>query len=716
MATLEKIRSKAVLLIVVVGTALFAFILGDFLNSGSTFFNQKRENIVTVNGQSVHFQDYQAKVDERTNAIKMRSGNVNLTEDDHNQIRQVVLDEMIDDILFTEQAKRLHLVVSREELADLVMGENISPVLQQIPDFRNPETGMFDRDALLRFLQTVESDNFDMYPEELLPQLMEMRRAWLNLEQQIIRDQLRQKFSALVSSAILVNEIEAKSNFEGNRISVDFDFVSQAFNSIPDDAVSVSDSEIQRLYNQRRESFKQAEARVINYIAVSIIPDMKDFEAVRTTMEGLKENLHSGTNIAEIVQNNSDIPYLDAYVSFSNLSENLRDFVGSNPVGSIEGPMLIGNAYHLYKFESERTAPDSINLSMLMMPMFFGEAEIQNLADSLIQIVKGGVSFADMALETTGGQTNGEIGWVTEMQVVAQFDRQLKDELFSSNVKLNEPFIAKSNTGTFLIQISEKTVPVKKYKIADIQIAVVPSQETKTRLYNDLSQFIAMNHSVGAMRENANAAGFAILTDVEVTRDQMNISGIQNTRQVIQWAFNNRIGAISDIFEAQNNEYFIVAAIENSLKEGFRSLASVSDILRRELLNERKAEMIVTNLNASNFTSLEQYAETMNTTPQPVRFVTFNTPSITGIGFEPILNARAPLSPVGKIAGPFAGRDRVFVIYVTDKRANETIEFDSAFQRRQMQMQNYYRTYQLSQSNELLRENARIESNFNTFF
>jgi peptidyl-prolyl cis-trans isomerase D len=716
MATLEKIRSKAVLLIVVVGAALFAFILGDFLQSGSTFFNQKRENIVTVNGESVHFQDFQARVEERTNAFKMRSGNVNLTEDDHNQIRQAVLDEMIDDILFTEQAARLHLVVSREELVDLVMGENISPLIQQIPDFRNPQTGMFDRDAWLRFLQTVESDNFDMFPEDMLPQLMEMRMAWLNLQDQIIKDQIRRKFSTLVASAILVNEIEAKSNFEGSRISVDFDYVSQSYNSIPDDAVTVSDAEIQKRYNQRRELFRQEEARVINYIAVNIMPSAEDFQAVLAKMESLKESLIAANNVAELVQTNSDVPYLDAYVSFSNLSENLRTFVSTNPVGSIEGPVLIGNTFHLYKFESERTAPDSINLNMLMMPMFFGEAEIQNLADSLSQIVKGGVSFADMALEATGNQTNGAMGWVTEMQLVVQFDRQLKDELFSSNVKLNEPFIAKSSTGTFLVQVSERTAPVKKYKVADIQMAVIPSQETKTGLYNQLSQFMASNHSVQAMRDNANAAGFALMPDVEITRNQMNIGGIQNTRQIVQWAFNNRVGAISDIFESQNNEYFIVAAIENSLKEGYLPLASVVDMLRRELLNEKKGDLIIANLRASNFTSLEQYAEAMNTTPQNVRFVTFNTPSITGIGTEPILNARAPLSPVGEISGPFAGRTSIFVIYVTDKRTNETIEFDSATQRRQMQMQNYYRTYQLSQSPEILRENAKIDSNFNIFF
>ena len=57
MAILQKIRNQSVLLLVVVGVAMFAFIIGDFLNSGATYFNKSRENIGKVNGEAIHILD-----------------------------------------------------------------------------------------------------------------------------------------------------------------------------------------------------------------------------------------------------------------------------------------------------------------------------------------------------------------------------------------------------------------------------------------------------------------------------------------------------------------------------------------------------------------------------------------------------------------------------------------------------------------------------------
>ena len=125
MATLEKIRSRAALLVIVIGFALFAFIVSDFLQSGSTFFRQKQENIAVINGQSIHLQDFQGKVEEQINSYKAATGNVSLSDDEQSQVRLMVLDEMINDILFSKKADQLNLVVSKEELKDLIMGNNI---------------------------------------------------------------------------------------------------------------------------------------------------------------------------------------------------------------------------------------------------------------------------------------------------------------------------------------------------------------------------------------------------------------------------------------------------------------------------------------------------------------------------------------------------------------------------------------------------------------
>jgi peptidyl-prolyl cis-trans isomerase D len=711
MATLEKIRSKAALLVIVVGFALLAFIVGDFLKSGSTFFQQKQENIITVNGESMNYRDYQAQVEFRTNALKQNS-NRSFTDDEQNQIRQMVLNEAIDRILFSEEAEKLGLVVGKDESRELLMGDNVAPMIQQLPAFRNPQTGQFDRMALLQFLQLIENDDFTGYSEAEIAQITEQKRAWLDIESQVIQEQLRRKFSILVASAVLTNDLEIKAQADNNRVSVDFDYVAQSYNVVPDSVVTVSDSEVQQLYNERKNQYKQEEAKVIDYIAHPIVPSPDDYRTVETKMTALKEQLAVSETVAELVQTNSDIPYINAYQSYTSLNETLKQLVNANPIGTVDGPVLTGDTYHLYKVEDEKMAADSVNLHVLAMPTMGDEAMIKHLTDSLIGVVKQGTAFADMASAATNGQTNGEMGWATEADLVSQVDVQFKDGVF--NAPLNTPLVIQSSMGSFLVQVSDKTKPVKKYKIANLQIRVTPSQETKTRLYNELSQYVSNNHSLTALKENAGEAGFSIQTNVEVAKEQINIGNIQSSRQVIQWAYNNKKGSISDIYECQNGEYFVVAAVEGTLASGYRSLASVSAFLKMELTNKKKGEKLAADLKAKNFTTLEQYAEAMNATPQSVKFVTFETPTIAGIGAEPVLNVAAPAATPNQVAGPFAGKNRVYALLVTDKREDDAP--DAEAQKQQAKTQNMYRTYQLVQSPELLRENAKINNNFSRFF
>jgi peptidyl-prolyl cis-trans isomerase D len=246
-------------------------------------------------------------------------------------------------------------------------------------------------------------------------------------------------------------------------------------------------------------------------------------------------------------------------------------------------------------------------------------------------------------------------------------------------------------------------------------VNVTPSQDTKTRLYNDLNQYISAHHTLTAFKDSAATAGYTIQTEVELLKNQFNIANIQNTRPIIQWSFNNKKGSISDIYECQNQEYFVVAAVDGVLKEGFRSLELVSDQLKRELLNDKKAEKIIADLKTKNPTDLTQYAEAMKTNPQSVKFVTFATPSISGIGAEPVLNVAATAAQVGAVSGPYKGNRGVYVIQVTDKKDSET-PYDAATQKQTMQMQYSYRMYQLFQSNQILKESAKIEDHFDRFF
>ncbi|MDR3062068.1 MAG: SurA N-terminal domain-containing protein, partial [Dysgonamonadaceae bacterium] len=176
MATLEKIRNRAGLLVGVVGFALLAFIVGDFLKPGSTFFHQNKEKIVIVDGQSIDYQEFIKKVEAMNDAYKSNYGGT-LTEEQQDQIRQSVYDELVGKILLDKESEKTGLTVGEEERNDMIMGKNISPMIQQY--FRNPETGVFDRNMLIQFLQVIESeDTWANYPEVQQRQFAEQRMQW----------------------------------------------------------------------------------------------------------------------------------------------------------------------------------------------------------------------------------------------------------------------------------------------------------------------------------------------------------------------------------------------------------------------------------------------------------------------------------------------------------------------------------------------------------
>jgi peptidyl-prolyl cis-trans isomerase D len=711
MATLEKIRSKAVLLVVAIGLALFAFIIGDLLKSGSTFFNQSKQKIATVDGETIGIKDFQDKLEERTNNYKNRNNGQSLTEAEMAQIRQSVFDEMVSSILLEKESEKIGFTVSKEELADLIMGNNISPIIRQIPDFQNPQTGNFDKNVLLQFLQTIESDDLSQYSPDMQQQIQNYKTWWLGIEEAVIKQKLLSKFATIVSSAMAVNSLDAKAAYDENSVSVDFNYVSQNYNTMPDADVEVTDAEISKLYAQRKNSFKQEGAKVIDYIALNIVPSQEDFAEAADRMGKIKTDMEDASQVVDIVNENSDIPFIDAYTSLAQLNEDQKNFIANASIGSIDGPVLTGNIYHLYKLLDVKQAPDSVKAYNLNLPEFGDDARSTAFADSLINIVKSGKTFAEMAQSATNGQANGDIGWQTESSLVQAVDVKFKDALFGA--KLNEVFVVKSALGSHLVQVVEKTKPVSKYKIASIQMAVTASPETYNKLYSDLNQYVAKNHNLNAFKSEAEKAGYSCQTDVSVLENQSGLSlgmnYIENSRQVIKWAYNNKKGALSDIFECQ--DYFVVAGVEGTLKEGVRSFKDVSDILKRELINEKKGAKIVAGLKAKNLTSLEAYGAAMNSTPQEVKFVTFSTPRISGgIGVEPLVNAKALAAEVGQLTEPFAGTNAVYVLSLTDKKSNGQ-SFNVTAQKQQLDMQNSYLLMSVIQNSYLLKENVKIEDN-----
>ncbi|MDR1813281.1 MAG: SurA N-terminal domain-containing protein [Tannerella sp.] len=713
MATLEKIRNKAGLLVGIVGLALFAFIIGDLLNSGSSILNKNQNNVLVVNGEAVDYQEYMSLENELTEVYKIQSGSSNLSEAYVNQIRQVIYDDVVMEKIMAPRYEDLGIEVTAEEMLDMTEGENISPVLLQLPLFQNQQTGQFDRNQVINFLNQIK--NIDMYPATAQAQLSQYRLLWLFWEKNIKRNRLSEKYTNLLSKAITANSLDAKDEFANSSVSSDIAFVMESFASLNDTTITASNAELEKLYNERKEMFRQSETTVIDYIAFDITPSQDDYDKVSKEMDGIRAEVETTDNIASLTNEKSERKYINAFFSVAGFGtdEDITKFVAEAKVGDIEGPVFKDNTYRILKLVDKTEAADSVNVLEMLLAPRATESESRAYADSLLQVIKNGGDFKELVKQYSVDQLvekDGELGWITESGALQGINEEFKNTVFS--LPAGQSAIVKSNFGLHIVKVTEKTKPVAKYKIADIVYTVTPSSATRSQLYNHLNQFIVKNNSIELIEANAKDAGFDLVTNARVVSTDQTVGTITGARQVVRWAFNSKKGQIADeIFECDGK--FIVAANKGKLPEGYQSLIAVTPQLKAEIIAQKKGEKIAADLKAKNLTSLSSYAETIGVLPDTVRYINMATSRITKIGSEPKLNALIAAAPLNTLSEPVVGNNGVYVFEVIN-RTNEDFTYDEKQTINMINANNAYKIGGLAFRN--IQQKAKIVDNRIRFY
>ena len=507
-------------------------------------------------------------------------------------------------------------------------------------------------------------------------------------EKNIKRQRLEQKYTTLLSKAVAANVLDAKEAFNDAAENSDIVYAMQSYASIPDSTIEVSKSEIEKLYNQRKELYKQKEGKVIKYIAVDIRPSQEDYDKASADIESLKEEFTTSEKVADIVNENSEVPYMDAFFTENAFDPEMKQFATTSEVGAVYGPVFDNDKYRMFKLVDKKMGPDSVKVSHIMLANG-DEARTTALADSLMNVLKNGGDFAALAKEFSADQAaenGGELGWFTEITALRGVNEDFKNAVFSTPV--NEIAKVKSLYGTHLVKVTEKTANVNKYKVADIDMTVSPSSKTYSNIYNELNQFISQNNDLAKLDEAAKEAGYNLIAGVNVTADNQTLGSIKNSRPVIRWAFQNDKGKISEIFECDDK--FVIAGVEGTIKEGYRSVASLTPALKAEIAAQKKGEKIAADLKAKNLTSVEAYADAMGSKVDSVKFINFGTRRIAGIGVEPKLNAMVSLAEVGQVSAPVAGNNGVYVFKVYD-RNKEAKEYNEAEEIKTLDASNAYR-------------------------
>lgn len=654
MATLEKIRSKGLLLLIVVGLALVVFIVGDLVNSGSTYFQENSANVAVINGDKVKIRDYAEKMDQFNDVVKLQYGN-NINDEMTEQIRQMVWESTVTEKVIGDECENIGMMITKNELADMLVGNNISPMMMNNQMFFN-ENGQFDVNVVKQFISMLDSEEATQnIPYE---QLRLYRNYWRYWEHAIKTNRLQEKYTNLLNAALVVNPLEAQYAYDNAKVSADAVYAMKNYFAIADSTINVSDAEIKALYNKKKEQFKQKQSADVKYIVVDIKPSAEDFAEVEKWINNLKDEFTTTEDIAAVVNSNSDVQYRGENLVKEQIDADFQEFAFTGKAGDVMGPIFVDNTYKMARIiENGIASVDSVNLSNMYLRRETAEAT-QALADSIMDAVKKGADFAELAKTHSllqNAANGGEIGWVSEMGL----EKKIATPAFSTPVK--GMFQVKEGNDINLFYVNELGQKTTKAKVAVLARTVDATSRTHAELYNKMKQFIVDNNTIEKLEAEAANNGYVVMTAKNLDINATEINNVKKAREVVRWIFENKEGVISDIFEVEDK--IIAVAVDKHNEEGYRSIESVRPQLLSELRKEKKGDILVAEMNDKNMNQLVAEGFRVDT----VRDINFASTYAGSIGNEPSLFARVAGAEVEKESAPIKGNTGAYIFKVISK-------------------------------------------------
>ena len=666
MATLQKIRSKGPLLVIVIGLALFAFIAGDAWKVLQP--HQGKQDVGEVNGEVLSAQDYQKMVDELSEVIKLTNGLNSLTEDQLNNVKDQVWQSYVNNKLIAEQAEKLGLKVTDAEIQSII-DQGTHPLLMQTP-FRNPQTGMFDKDMLKKFLVDYANLNASQMPAQYVEYYQKMGAFWQFVEKTLAQSTLAEKYQNLVAKSLISNPVAAEDAFNSRTEQSDLLLAGVPYSSINDSTVQVSDNEIKDRYNEKKEQFKQlVETRDIRYIDVKVVPSDADRKAVEKEVTEYSNQLASTTaDFGTFIRSTgSSVNYSDVPVSKSVFPADVASRLDSTNVNEVYGPYYnqTDDSFNAFKLLAKVSSPDSIQFRQIQV-YADTEEKTKTLADSIYNALKGGADFA--AVAKIYGQT-GEATWVNAQSWEgSELDA---DNSKFINTLLNQPVneLANLNMGqaNLILQVMNKKSMQTKYKVAVVKREVEFSKETYNAAYNKFSQFVAQNTTIDSMVKNAEESGYTLMPRTDLSSAEHYVGGVRSTREALKWIFAAKPGEVSPLYECGENDHLMVVALDKIHEAGYRDINSVAEMLRAEIRRDKKAEKIMEEMKKYN--SIAQVKGMKDAVSDSVKHVTFSAPAYISVtrSSEPVIGAVAAKTAANKVSAPIKGNGGVYMIQVYAK-------------------------------------------------
>ena len=617
MAVLETIRVKlGIFITVLIAVALLSFIIDpSTLQSVSASMSSKYD-VGEINGKSVSYTDFQADIDRFTAINEIMTGSSVQNEEMQVSIRNAAWQSLVDKYLFIKNAKAAGINVGEEEMVDIISGVIESPVFTQNPAFCD-ENGVFSPALLNDFVSYISADETGR-----------LQLYWDYLIESAQTQQYYDKYYSLFTLSNVTNPLMLTNAIAENNNTFDVEFVMVPFGYTQDSTVVVSADEIKKYYNDHKNFFKQQASRDIEYVVYEVVPSAEDVAAANEELVKVYDEFAAAENMKSFLLANSDRQFDNHWYragELNTVSSAVNNFVfGENNKGVSE-VLTNGNTFYAVRVMEEAMVPDSVYVKYV-------PSTTENV-DSLLNLV--------------------EPMWITQ------------------TVGYEDVMTAKKNsritTGGLVFEVLDRTAPVAKKRVAVLEKTAVPSKETVNGFYAQANTLATK--SAGKYDKFQAACTEEGVYAHPVTRmpeSASRLGSIEHTKEVTRWAFEAKVGDVSNIITVDNN-YFIVAALKGIHKEGYADVnevaSQIQSVLYTEKLGEKMAATVAEKINGKG--SMEAIAEALETSVSKQEGVAFS--SLTSQGLDPKFIGAASVAEDGKICGPLVGSIGVYVYKVTGR-------------------------------------------------
>lgn len=681
MAGLNTLRTKGGLFLTIfIGVALLMFIVSLAFENGG--MGGQDPKVAEINGEKITYTHYQDTFDAVQNNLSTMSGQDYSSSEAQDAVHNVTWQQLLNQYAIQPGFGKMGLQVTNDERIELISGQYVSPVIAAA--FTNPQTGMFSPEEVVNFLNAAAAD----------PQygpLMMQRYEMLVKDAQTQREM--EKYVGLVSKGVFVNDLEVAAGVTAANKAFSGRWVGQNYMQVADSLVKVEKADVEKYYNEHKKSFKQMPSRAISYVVFEVEPTEADRLAAANEVEKIAAEYAATDEPLIYAKSKSRESVDEGYYSREALSAEIAAIAFGKDQSQIYGPVLENDTYYISRVTDLQAQPDSVGVSYIVL------AQNAAKADSLMAAAKAGADFAAMAVEFSEdpntAQLGGNLGTLPYSAYPAEFRAEIDKASKGSIFKVD------MGQAVYVVRLDRKDAPVMKAQVATIAYPVMASPSTEKDIHSIANQFsVAAQGSVEKF--NAAASEYAVVPRVaRVTNNDRQIAGMDDdSRQIVRWAFDAKIGEVSEIYTVDRD--YVVAVVTEKRDEQYATLQQAYNEIYPMVLNEKKFELLKSQLAGK---SIDEAAAALGVEVGTFEHVTANGFYIDGIGIAPRTIGTIAQTAQGQLSQPINDITGAYLIVVdqVEEAENQTADAERVRQQAMAEAQAAQRM------NQALYEGSKIE-------